>query len=261
MKPKMISSQDRLRPIVKLLLKSRSRHSGFTLIESLVAIMVIAITVVSITPPIFWATGTRVQNRRAEQALSLAQGKIDEVRSLVERGTYTLADLPSVTADTKSGGVRPYPAGPAPTATWDKKQSVKLTCNSISSLSATDSKQPPVTQYLPVDTDGDSPSCNPDFLIQVFRNAGVCVSGACQAGEVPVAFSVGVRVYGANAAKATVASLGQEKAKLIGTSGTGQTGTKPLAVLYATVAKSNSPQSLQQYRTLCKASGTDTTCD
>lgn len=242
--------------------KSRSKSSGggFTLIESLVAIIIISITVVAISPPIFWATGTRVQNRRAEQALSIAQATIDRVRAKVERGGSTALELPAIDT-TAAAGKRPYPAGPLPSAQWTSMQAVTKPCNTIASLDPAAKQYPDVGQYLPVMTTTDS-VCKPDFLVQIFRNDGICADGlACSASALPVnerrpvAFSVGVRVYSAIAGNGTTPLL-KDKASLTGTTATGQAGTRPLAVLYATVAKSDASASLNNYRALCKAGGT-----
>ena len=262
--------------------KSRSKSSGggFTLIESLVAIIIVSITVVAISPPIFWATGTRVQNRRAEQALSIAQATIDQVRARVERGGSTALELPAID-NGATAGKRPNPAAPAPSAQWTPMQGIIPTCNTVANLRlpvaavaatgttaavaaiAGDKQYPNVDEYLPVKTTSDSDCTKPDFLVQVFRNEGICDNGLCSASAVaandrkPLAFSVGVRVYSALAKNST--TLLKDKASLIGTTGTGQAGTRPLAVLYATVAKSDSSSSLNRYRDLCKAVGT--TCE
>lgn len=58
-------------------------QDGLTLIECLVAMIIITIVVAIITPPIFLAVGTRVNNRRTEQALQVAQGEIERVRLLM----------------------------------------------------------------------------------------------------------------------------------------------------------------------------------
>lgn len=247
--------------------------SGFTLIESLVAIIVVSVTVVAISPPIFWAAATRVQNRRAEQALSIAQSSIDEVRAKIERGGATIPELPAVAA-AASGGLRPNPAAPAPTAEWNLMKGVTPACNTVSNLkkavaaTATtaaipaDQHYPSEIQYLPVDTDGD---CRADFLVQIFRNDGICSDGPCSASALPVAdrrplaFSVGVRVYSAIAKQSP--TLYAEKARLTGTTGTGQTGSRPLAVLYSTVAKSDSSTALNRYRELCKSVSGGTVCE
>ncbi|MCX5965116.1 MAG: prepilin-type N-terminal cleavage/methylation domain-containing protein [Cyanobacteria bacterium] len=250
--------------------RSKSSGGGFTLIESLVAIIIVSITVVAISPPIFWATGTRVQNRRAEQALSIAQATIDQVRAKVERGGSNALELPAIDT-TATAGKRPNPPAPAPSAEWTSMQGITPCPKSVSRLrpavAATettaavpaDQQYPAVGQYLPVMTTTDCDK--PDFLVQVFRNDGICADGlACSASAVPVnerrplAFSVGVRVYSALAKNST--TLLTEKASLTGTTGTGQVGTRPLAVLYATVAKSDDSASLNNYRALCRAGGT-----
>ena len=254
--------------------QSKSSVGGFTLIESLVAIIIVSVTVVAISPPIFWATGTRVQNRRAEQALSIAQGTIDQVRARVERGGSTALELPAIDTGA-AAGKRPNPDAPAPSARWNgvngPMQGIIPKCNTVKDLkpaidtpaTPADQQYPGIGQYLPVDitTISNTATCKPDFLVQVFRNEGICDNGLCSASAVaandrkPLAFSVGVRVYSALAINATTPLL-KDKASLIGTTGTGQAGTRPLAVLYATVAKSDSSTSLNRYRELCKVVGT-----
>jgi prepilin-type N-terminal cleavage/methylation domain-containing protein len=259
--------------------RSKSSGGGFTLIESLVAIIIVSITVVAISPPIFWATGTRVQNRRAEQALSIAQATIDQVRARVERGGSTALELPAIDTGA-TAGKRPNPAGPLPSAQWTSMQAITPQCNTVSQLKpsiaavpatgttaavpavAADKQYPDIGQYLPVMTTNDS-VCKPDFLVQVFRNDGICANGiACSASALPandrqpLVFSVGVRVYSAIAKNNGTTALLKEKAGLTGTTGTGQAGTRPLAVLYATVAKSDASASLNNYRALCKTGGT-----
>ena len=92
-------------PLAKALLSKRnSSQQGFTLLESLMAIMVITVVIAALTPPIFISVATRVQNRKAEQAIQLAQGEIDQVRRLVERGNYTTNELNSV-APVAAGGM------------------------------------------------------------------------------------------------------------------------------------------------------------
>ena len=78
-------------------------EDGLTLLECLVAIAVIALTGAMIGPPLVMAAATRVQNRRAEQALQLAQGEVDRIRAMVIRGTTNTenseGNLASLTAD------------------------------------------------------------------------------------------------------------------------------------------------------------------
>lgn len=229
--------------------RHRSSTAGFTLIESLVAIVVISITLVAITPPIFWATGTRVQNRRAEQALALAQGEIDRVRAEIERGgTPSVDDLPKSIGATDNLKLHP---GPAPGAAWDKVRSTadNVVPDTERQIPAGTARYPLTSQYIPVYTSKDG---KPDFLIQVFRNDGICdKSGTlipCTAADTPRVFSMMVRVYAGIAAQSSSPTLQTEKASLTGSTGTGQSGFRPLAVLSSKVARSVNSKSLEQYR-------------
>lgn len=58
-----------------------SGESGFTIIESLVALLVVAILLTAIAPVIVLATATRVQSRRVELAARAAKTYIDGVRT------------------------------------------------------------------------------------------------------------------------------------------------------------------------------------
>jgi prepilin-type N-terminal cleavage/methylation domain-containing protein len=72
--------------------KTSSSDSGFTIIESLVAIIVVAVLLTAIAPVLVLSTATRVQARRVELAVQAARTFIDGVRS----GTIT---APSQTID------------------------------------------------------------------------------------------------------------------------------------------------------------------
>jgi prepilin-type N-terminal cleavage/methylation domain-containing protein len=60
---------------------SLSSQSGFTIVESLVAIVVVAILLAAIAPVIILSVGTRVQAKRVELATDAAKTYIDGVRS------------------------------------------------------------------------------------------------------------------------------------------------------------------------------------
>ena len=217
--------------------------SGFTLIESLVAMIVISITLVAIVPPIFWATGTRVQNRRAEQALAIAQGEIDRVRRVLERSDVPLAaNLPPQVTKAEFASYR----GPNPKSPWvGKMRSTNPDFNTAET--STDNIQFPASAdtYIPVDTDGDGKA---DFLVQTFRDPGVCVENPCVALKTPRIFAMKVRVYSAIAIGSDLTNLETQKAALIGTTGTGQSKNRPLAVLSSQVARSVSSGALEQRR-------------
>lgn len=239
------------------LVKTKRREQGFTLIEALMAIIVITITLVSITPPIFWATGTRVQNRKAEQALQLAQGEIERVRTLVEQNQYTAEQLPPVA----SAEIRGTPVAAPSTL---KPNGGVVTTNPNCATNSGNGITTAVQQYILVDTDpnpsttGDA--CRPEFLIQTFRSTGLDedgnpptqASGGTPSSK-PVGFVMGVRVYSI-AAKQTLdrgGTLETKQAGLRATNSLGNQRTRPLAVLYSTIVQSTSSKNLDLYRQLC----------
>jgi prepilin-type N-terminal cleavage/methylation domain-containing protein len=72
---------------------SKSRQGGFTIIESLVAIVVVSILLAAIAPVIILSVATRVQARRVEFATQAAKSYIDGVRT-------KQIDPPLATSDT-----------------------------------------------------------------------------------------------------------------------------------------------------------------
>ncbi|NEO26015.1 MAG: type II secretion system protein, partial [Kamptonema sp. SIO4C4] len=62
-------------------LKPKPSESGFTIIESLLAIIVVGLLIVAIGPVIAFSAATRVQARRAEWATQAAQEYINGVQS------------------------------------------------------------------------------------------------------------------------------------------------------------------------------------
>lgn len=245
-----------------LLQNCPAKHSeaGLTLIESLIAIVIIAITMVSITPPIFWAVASRVQTQRAEQALKLAQGEIDRVRTIVDRDeiqSRPLTDLPPSAADLSEADVRNSASGRFPAAPTDPPDpeaviSTKV-CREPGSLPTA------IEAFAQIDTNGD---CATDYLLQTFRSAGLDQSGnrfTGAAGQTLSGFVMGVRVYSVVAREELRAGRGRtDPAALRGTSGIGNQRDRPLAVLYSTIVRSSDSQNLVLYRALCPATSKTT---
>ena len=212
-------------------------NKGLTLIECLVAIAVIALTSASIAPVMILSVATRVQNQKVEQALQIAQGEVDRVRLLVERtpiysspdlrlAEYTGAPIPS----TPTSGGTAITTMPVPTSSVSK------------STWTASGYTPTTTAAKEIDTNGDNV---PDFVVQSFRG------GAVMNNTMPVAFDMGVRVYDYNAVRSApgtlVSGLDTEAAGLGFTSGEGQRGRRPLAVLYTQISNSDSALSLCGY--------------
>jgi prepilin-type N-terminal cleavage/methylation domain-containing protein len=252
MKPNDLLWRDRF-ALHYLTHQRRPDRSGFTLIESLVAIIILSITVVSVIPPIFWATATRVQNRRAEQAIQLSQSEIDRVRVAVERKVATISQLPP-----KVGSAL-KPNAPAPTTIIAKTTKLRSNvpgCNVDDGNQATN-----VTDLILVDTDpepaGSPEACKPEFMIQTFRGAGKPTDDATTA---PDGFVMGVRVYSILAATnnngtyTVKAGVQADQGKLRTTNGLGTQQSKPLATQYSTIVRTNKSDGLAIYRELCAAS-------
>jgi type II secretory pathway pseudopilin PulG len=235
-------------------------QQGLTLIEALIAIMVITITVVAVTPPIFWATATRVQNQRAEQALSLAQGEIDRVRAIVERQeveeNFTL--LPPVAGTESEVRQASNPSNNRVPAPKNAKSGAVQSAKSCSSTPDDGAPPSAFDQYVQVDINSD---CQPDFLLQTFRSQGIDERGNMfipqnAEGRDLSGFVMGVRVYSIVAKAALDANKGKvAPASLKGTTGLGGQLDRPLAVLYSTIVRSSDSGNLSVYRALCGTSG------
>ncbi|MEH2197092.1 hormogonium polysaccharide secretion pseudopilin HpsB [Nostoc sp.] len=89
-----------------------SGESGFTIIESLVAILIVAILLAAIAPTIVIATATRVQSKRVEQATQAARSFIDGVKS----GAVTTPATTIAPNGTLAGNLLNTTSMPPPTA-------------------------------------------------------------------------------------------------------------------------------------------------
>ena len=203
-----------------------ANNSGLTLLECLVAISVIGLASALIAPVMLFSVATRVQSQKAEQALQLAQLEIDSIRVEVERGDYKTF-------------IEGYPK--TPESPGEISKTVAPT-SSDSILSPTDAT---VAKKVYVDEDKKDA-----FAVQVFRTGD---DNAVSASDgTPMVFRVGVRVYDDDAVRENSGSLLTEKASLSFTSGEGQRGLRPLAVLYSDITSSDQDLSLCNYRTYLK---------
>jgi hypothetical protein len=192
------------------------------------------------------ATASRIQDRRAEQALQIAQGEIDRVRSIVERGTYTNDDLPTA-VDIPGGEFRDV-APPSPSNVSSQLKSPDPTCNTY------DGRPVSRDTLLQVDVTGRDAdgSCKSDFLVQTFRTRG---PGETATPAKTTAFRMGVRVYVDTALLRNSGSLATpvEQASLTFTTGLGGQTRKPLSVLSSTIVRNDQSTSLQDYKDLCES--------
>jgi len=229
---------------------NQSSEAGLSLIECLVAIIIITLTVVSITPPIMLATATRIQARKADLARQIAQGEIDRIRMLVERGGYVATDLPPSIGNNIINVTNAPAATVAPTASPSAASPLLSpapcgrTAGNLTSYYPPTTTQLPSTNLVQVDVDGD---CRPEYVMQVFRTVGFTPTGEA----VPFSFEVGVRVYTYYPGQ-TFPTLLTDRASQIMGMGPRETATasqrRPMATLQSRMIRNDSSKSLCQLR-------------
>jgi prepilin-type N-terminal cleavage/methylation domain-containing protein len=226
---------------------NRSSDRGVTLLECLMAITVIGLIAGLVLPPLFIATATRVQNRRAAQALQIAQGEVDRVRNLAALQQHTPTNLPA----SVNLSARQLRAASPPS----QASSTVRTTNQSSGCSRDNGTPLPATTALMVDIDGD---CSADFMMQVFRTPGFTSQVETTGLKRPSSFNLGVRVYSSlagrvNATDALVAPGGSltglltDPASLGLTAGQNNQLKRPLAVFYTTISWSEQDATLCSY--------------
>lgn len=229
----------------QLLRRGQSSQQGLTILECLVAIMLIGITIAMVTPPLLIATASRVQTRRGEQALQVAQDEIDRINTLVQRGLHKNSLLPTDAGQPNVGTV------PVPTKIANFIETTRSTACPAGAARYAD-QQLPVTDALPIDVDGD---CDPDFFMQVFRNDSSYTTAELQkstADRRPARFNLGVRVYSKlvdTNKTLTGGNLKVEPASFGLTIGQGQQATNPLAVVYKEISWGERSEVLCEYAT------------
>lgn len=203
--------------------QGNSSEQGMSLLECLMAIVVVTLVITFLTPPIFISVATRIQNRRAEQAIQLAQGEIDRVRRTLERGVYTDTDLP--------------PQG----SVGDNNFRQQAAPNSTAPLPANQLYQTSATTGVSVDVNGDGTN---DFIVQTYRTPGV----RDNTGKL-VGFNAGVRVYTFSISQnwGLVENPPLRSASLKFSTALGQQQRRPLALMYTSVVRSDTRTSLQCY--------------
>lgn len=227
--------------------QSQPANAGLTLIEVLVAIIVVTIAITAITPPIVLSVGSRINSRRIEQATQLAQGEVERVRlKMMATALPNWYELPPVANVQRSQvpGLAPPASGcgtavndnpPAPVAPLPPNPPLLVTT-------------PPICNATQVFRSGD-------FWVQTFRDPGISIGTGTNT-EL-VAFTMGVRVYHSSAFDNTGAPLqALENPPLLASAGVtegGQRLRRPLAVMYTEMARSTADQSLDRIRNYLQA--------
>jgi prepilin-type N-terminal cleavage/methylation domain-containing protein len=202
---------------LKQYLHTHPNSHGLTLIECLVAIIMLGLVGSAIAPALVISVATRVQSQKAEQALELAQSEIDRVRLLVARGEANINTLPASV---------PFAGA------YDADNKVALATGPVYGAPVAN---PTATQTRLASLNGH------DFAVQVYRTPGRF------AGSVPVTFHMGVRVYDRNAVVTGTGNLSSQPASLGMSGGLGERASRPLVALYTTVTPGERGDSLCQY--------------
>ena len=211
------------------ILRNNQYQDGISLLEALVAIVLVTIVVSVITPPIFLAVGTRVNNRRTEQALQLAQGEIERVRLVMNSSQDEAALITLVPEAVTLASPDDIATVPAPTAI----------CATAPPCAANE-----LALAEPQLTAGEQ-----RFYIQTFRDEGAVIDQgtATTADDSTFAFRMGVRVYSSEAAN-NLAGLDTETKPLF-TSGQGSRRGSPLAVMYTELNRGSTNGGLVNLKT------------
>jgi prepilin-type N-terminal cleavage/methylation domain-containing protein len=202
------------------LAKPKVSDRGYTLMESLVAIVMVASVIAAITPPLFLSAATRVRNRRAEQAMQLAQAEVDKIRRLVESGRYKAGGDGSETDINNANPTNVFYLPSVGGGNGDIRNNPGL---------------PP----REVDIDGDGKQ---DFLVQSFRNDGFTLPSRVNQ---PIDFQMGVRVYSIQARGNPLEPT--RPASLQFTTANGGMDRRPLAVLFTRITRSDLSGSICSY--------------
>jgi prepilin-type N-terminal cleavage/methylation domain-containing protein len=93
----------------------QSSQAGFTIIESLLAIIIVTILMVALGPVIVMSVAARVQAKRVERASNATRTYLDAVRS----GTIPATKIEVGTAFTATAGTTPFLKNLAPPTSAD----------------------------------------------------------------------------------------------------------------------------------------------
>jgi len=141
-------------------ISSKSGESGFTIIESLIALVVVSVLMVAVAPVVVFSAATRVQSKRIELATQAAKTYIEGVRTGAIDAPVNDSGVPTVGS---------------------------LTCNANAYCTVPAS---PANNLYCIDEDGGGCTLgsNKDFIIQAFRDSADADAG----------YVLAVRVYRAD---------------------------------------------------------------
>ncbi|MDJ1174057.1 hormogonium polysaccharide secretion pseudopilin HpsB [Roseofilum capinflatum] len=191
-------------------------ESGFTLIESLVAVVILTIMLVGIAPVIVLATATRIQARRVELATQAARFYIDGVRAgslpapnsvvelkeEVDPATRKFKSKREDFAKTGAPAQSSFPATCPPASPNDYEKGGY--CKNQTLANAKEASATDVSLYCfnGDDQTGCQASSPNDFIIQAYRSV-TDKTEATEQSQLDQGYLLGIRVYRADAFKET----------------------------------------------------------
>jgi prepilin-type N-terminal cleavage/methylation domain-containing protein len=195
---------------------SDSRNGGYTIIESLVAMIVVSVLMIAIAPVMAFSVATRVQARRVEQATQAATAYINALRvGAIKPGNPSPTPFPA-----KDTSVPP--AAPAP-----PQNSAALYC-------------------VDLDKNGVCTDDNKDFYIQGFwRNA----PNNATTDPTPTGYELTVRVYRSDVFSSSSPGTIKTEQQSVANSGLGDPKA-PLVVMKTEIPPTTQGSS-SPYRSLC----------
>ncbi|MDJ1178785.1 hormogonium polysaccharide secretion pseudopilin HpsB [Roseofilum sp. BLCC_M91] len=188
-------------------------ESGFTLIESLVAVVILTIMLVGIAPVIVLATATRIQARRVELGTQAARFYIDGVRAgslPAPNSVVELKEIDTTTqkftskredfAKTAAPAQSSFPATCPPASPNDDEKGGY--CENQTLANAKEASGTDVSLYCfnGDDQAGCQASSPNDFIVQAYRSVTDKTKATDQA-QLNQGYLLGIRVYRADAFK------------------------------------------------------------
>jgi prepilin-type N-terminal cleavage/methylation domain-containing protein len=200
-----------------------SHESGYTIIESLIAIVVVAVLMTAVSPMLVFSTATRLQAKRLELATQAGKSYLDGVRS----GTIPVSTL----SNTSWSAIIPVVATSA-LSTQAAPSNGSLVCANTGYCTT------PANVYC-VDFDGSSCSSDSmqDMVVQAFRDGN---------SDPTKGYQLMVRVYRANSFKSEVGTLLTTDSSSTITTGLGNRKA-PLVIMSTEISPQNAQQSYQNY--------------
>lgn len=181
------------------------QESGFSLLESLIAVAVVSILIVAIAPMVALSTSARINARRIDQATQAARSYVDAVRGGVINVALFPDNLVKSTPNAQSQYVFEDPVTPsnsiqAPTTTTFPPSTI---CNNSLANNVPTGKVPGIC----IDTNGNGFSVNDpqDLIVQPMRSGPLSSSSTVTTDLKSQGYWIAVRVYRADALAGTAA--------------------------------------------------------